>query len=265
MANNSRGEQQGRQNCSVDDGIAEKRLKKLILASLADEYEAKAKSNDGKPQHGTMKVLLNLPTAKALGIKWHAIMYELEKQKKSKQDIATDVPLLTTTNDALETDENTDPRTPLDSQTSTKKVGHPSHADKAAQAKAEEKIQKAVTDATNAFAQMKTDARAVGKKAPDGRLLCCVEEAKAANGIPASITISPETVRKRVARGNKTGQKFQSLFQPIDNLLYAVCIAAQISGNRFGNKELRSFVQSVVEGSICERLERMEAKDHTGF
>jgi hypothetical protein len=59
MANNSRGEQQGRRKRSVDDGIAEKRLKKLILASLANKYKAKAESNDGKPQHGTMKALLN--------------------------------------------------------------------------------------------------------------------------------------------------------------------------------------------------------------
>jgi hypothetical protein len=78
----------------------------------------------------------------------------------------------TTTNDAHETNESADPHMPIDSQTaSTKKVGRPSLADKAAQAKAEANIQKAVTDAINAFARMKTADRAVGKKPPDGGLL----------------------------------------------------------------------------------------------
>jgi hypothetical protein len=90
-------------------------------------------------------------------------------------------------------------------------------AAKAAQAKAEANIQKAVTDAANAFAQMKTAARAVGKKTPYGGLLRCTEEAKAANGIPASITINPHTVQSRVVRGNHTGQRFQSPLQPIDD------------------------------------------------
>jgi hypothetical protein len=240
MADTSSGEQHGRRKRSVVDAGADKRIKKALLVSLADEYEAKVVSNNGKPQHGTLTALLNLPTAKILGIKRHALLYELEKRKKQKQDeaTATDVPLPTTTNVA-DDDENTDPQMPpIDSQTSTKKVGRPSIADKAAQAEAEAKIQKAITDAADAFAQMQTKARAVGKQAPHGGLLGCIEEAKAANGIPASLTISRHTVKARVARGNHTGRKFQSPLQPIDDLMFAVCIAAQISGNRFGQKEL---------------------------
>jgi hypothetical protein len=198
---------------------------------------------------------LNLPTSKTLGIKPHVLLYELEKRKKIKQDEATamDIPLPTTTNDA--DDENTGPQMPpIDSQTSTKKVSRPSIANKAAQAEAVAKIQKAITNAANAFAQMQTKARAVSKQDPHSGLLGCIEEAKAANCIPASLTISHHTVKARVARGNHTGRKFQSPLQPIDDLLFAVCIAAQISGNQFGKKELQLFVQSMVEGSICERL-----------
>jgi hypothetical protein len=107
---------------------------------------------------------------------------------------------------------------PIDSQTaSTKKVGCPPLADKAAQAKAEANIQKAVTDEANAFAQKKTAARAVDKKAPYGGLLRCTEEAKAANGIPPSITINPHKDLSRADRGNHTGQRFQSPLQPIDD------------------------------------------------
>jgi hypothetical protein len=211
----SRGEQQGRRKRSVVDAGADKRVKKALLASLADEYEAKAESNNGKPYHGTMKGLLNLPTAKALSIKRHAIQYELDKRKKIKQDMAMamDVPLPTTTNDENAEPQMPpiDPQTPIDSQTaSTKKVGCPSLVDKAAQAKVEAKMQNAITDAASAFAQMQTDARAVGKKAPYGGLLSCIEEAKAANGIPTSHTISRNTIKVRVLRGNHTGQKFQS-------------------------------------------------------
>jgi hypothetical protein len=167
MADTSSGEHLGRLKRSLYDGVEEKRLKKVLLASLADEYEeAKVLSNDGKAKHGTMTALLKSPTAQTLGIKRHVLLYELEKRKKNKQDEATDVQPLptTTTNDAAHHDEKneiTDPQMP-------KKVGRPSLADKAAQAEAWTKIQKAITDAANALVKMRTDARAVGQKAPYG-------------------------------------------------------------------------------------------------
>jgi hypothetical protein len=74
------------------------------------------------------------------------------------------------------------------------------------------------------------------------------------NKVPALAIISKKMIYSRISRGNHTGQKFQLPFQPIDDLLYSVCIAAQISDNRFGEKELRSFMQSLAEGSIYERL-----------
>jgi hypothetical protein len=102
-------EQQGGRKRSKDGGSLDIRIKKVVLASLAEQYEAITKA-DGKVTYGTMTAILSTPTAQKLGIKRHVLQYEIDKRKKQKQDeaTATDVPLPTTTaNDA--DDERTPP------------------------------------------------------------------------------------------------------------------------------------------------------------
>jgi hypothetical protein len=207
---------------SKDDGSLDIQIKKAVLASLAEQYEAMiTTAGDGKVRtYGTMTAILSTPTVQKLGIKRHVLQYEIDKRKKKKQDEATaatdGIPLPTTTNDA--DDDNTtdpqmmppiDPPTPNDySQTTVKKVGRPSHADKAVQAEAKANLQNTITAAADAFAHLKAQAQTGGKKqVPTGALDRCIEEAKLTNNVPASVNISKKTVYSRVSRGNHTGSK----------------------------------------------------------
>jgi hypothetical protein len=117
------------------------------------------------------------------------LQYVIDKRKKQKQGeaTATDVHY---------------------SQTTKKKVGRPSHADKVVQAEAKANHENTIAAAADAFAQLKAQAHAGGKKqVPTGELDRCIEEAKLANNVPASANISKWTVYSRVSRGNHSGQK----------------------------------------------------------